>query len=114
MQRARVAPVLEVARGEGLVLGAATQQHEARVLVLVLVVRVLPDVADQVDESERVGASDERLGVGGRGRATAVYRRRTKVPVVLGPPRVGVRLADAIDVRLALEAVRIGSVPFDL
>jgi len=31
-----------------------------------------------------------------------------------GPPRVGVRLADAIDVRLALEAVRIGSVPFDL
>jgi len=31
-----------------------------------------------------------------------------------GPPRVHLCLADAIDVRLALEAVRIGSVRFDL
>ena len=31
-----------------------------------------------------------------------------------GPPRVGVRLADVNSVRLALTAVRIGSVRFDL
>mmetsp|Transcript_14469 Transcript_14469/g.34410 ORF Transcript_14469/g.34410 Transcript_14469/m.34410 type:complete len:260 (+) Transcript_14469:295-1074(+) len=83
-------PVLKVARRLGLVEGAAAQYDEAAVVVCHLVARVLPHIADQVDQPERVGVRGEGLRVGRRWRAPAAHGGGVFARVVRLAPRVDV------------------------